>query len=427
MQSFESERPESLTRPAVLYVTHRLPYPPDKGDRIRNYHLLRFLAARADVHLACLADEPALEENVAELRRLCARVAVVPLHRWKRRLRMGTSLLRGATATEGAFASPELRSILHNWGTSLHFDAVLASSSCLVPYLREPTLRDVPALVDLVDVDSQKWLDYAAAEGRGPLSWLYRLEGRRLRSLEAGIAETARAVTLVSGTEVEVFRRFCTADRVHCAVNGVDLDYFRPMPSNTQSACVFVGALDYRPNVDAARWFCTEVWPRIRQRVPGVELWLVGRNPAPSVRRLAHLPGVQLVGPVPDVRPYLARAAVTIAPLRLARGVQNKVLEALAMAKAVVASPPALAALGVQPGVHLLAAAAPAEWDEAVVTLLGDADQRRRLGAAGRAYVEQHHHWDRCLAPFADLLGLPETWEPVADEVAPPVVETKSA
>src|SRR5262249_39481538 len=153
-------------------------------------------------------------------------------------------------------------------------------------------------------------------------------------------------------------------------------------------------------------WFCSDVWPRIRRRHQRAELWLVGRRPATAVRRAARTPGVQLVGQVPDIRPYLARAAVAVGPLRLARGVQNKVLEALAMSKATVASPTALAALQVQPGVHLLAASSPAQWEEAVVGLLDDIDKCRQLGTAGRAYVEEHHHWDRCLEPFDDLLGL---------------------
>lgn len=407
MASFLSETPATpFGRPNVLYLTHRVPYPPDKGDRIRTYHLLRFLAQRANVYLACLADESAGDDAVGALRRLTARLAVVRVGRWARRLRMAGSLLAGRTASEGAFASGELAGVLDNWARAVRFDVVLASASSLGPYLRRPTLRDVPAAVDLIDVDSQKWFDYAAAGG--PASWLYQVEGRRLRRLERSLPTWTRGVALVSEAEAAVYRDFCEPGRVVAATNGVDLDYFRPADQGTQPACAFVGALDYRPNVDAACWFCRDVWPRVMRRQPRAELWLVGRRPTAAVRRAARAPGVQMVGQVPDVRPYLARAAVAVVPLRLARGVQNKVLEALAMAKATVASPPALAALGVQPGAHLLAASTPAQWEEAVVGLLGDPDRRRQLGAAGRAYVEEHHHWDRCLEPFAGLLGLPD-------------------
>ena len=165
-------------------------------------------------------------------------------------------------------------------------------------------------------------------------------------------------------------------------------------------------ALDYYPNVDAVVWFCREVWPSIRQRHPDSTFSIVGRRPIAAVQRLADLPGVQLVGQVPDVRPFLSEAAVVVAPLRIARGLQNKVLEALAMGKAVVASPPALAALQCQPGVDLLAASTAAEWIDAILQLLENKRLRKKLGTSGRKYIEEHHAWDRCLGPLIDLLGL---------------------
>jgi polysaccharide biosynthesis protein PslH len=394
-------------RQNILCLVHRVPYPPDKGDRIRAFHLLRYLAQQAAVHLVCLADEPVKPETLVSLRRYCERVAVVPLglSRW---LRAMTSLLRGRTITEGAFQTPALTAILRNWATEVRFDAMLASSSAMAPYFRMEELRHIPAVVDLVDVDSQKWLDYAAA-GAGWRSWLYRAEGRRLRALEGPLPSWVRAVTLVSEPEADLYRQFCSPGRVGAIRNGVDLDYFSPRAETIEPACVFVGALDYRPNVDAACWFCEEVWPAVHRRFDRAKLWLVGRRPVAAVQRLACIPGVEVVGQVPDVRPWVARAAVVLAPLRLARGLQNKVLEALAMSKAVIASPPALAALDVEPGVHALSASSPAEWTEAVLRLLGDESLRLQLGIAGRAYVEEHHHWDRCLEPLADLLGLQES------------------
>jgi sugar transferase (PEP-CTERM/EpsH1 system associated) len=276
----------------------------------------------------------------------------------------------------------------------------------MVPYLRRAELRDVPAVIDLVDVDSQKWFDYAAGR-RGPKAWLYRTEGRRLRQLEQGLPTWARAVTLVSTGEAALYRRFCAPGPVHAVTNGVDLDYFHLLPPSSEPACVFVGALDYHPNVDGVCWFGAQVWPELRRRQPDARLYLVGRRPAPAVQRLAELPGVEVVGPVPDVRPYLQRAAVAIVPLRIARGVQNKVLEALATGRAAVVSPEALAGLQAEPGVHLLSAATPREWVEATLRLLGDAELRRQLGRAGRQYVEENHCWDRCLDALLPLLKEP--------------------
>jgi sugar transferase (PEP-CTERM/EpsH1 system associated) len=390
----------------ILYVVHRLPYPLDKGDRIRAFHLLRYLARHAHVHLACLADEPASEETLAVLRRYCHRLSVAPLgpSRW---LRAMASLVRGRTATEGVFHSPALTATLRAWSADTTFNAALASSSAMTPYLRLPELQATPAIVDLVDVDSQKWLDYASAGG-GWRSWLYRAEGRRLRDLERPMPAWAHAVTLVSEPEAAIYRRFCASGSVHAILNGVDLDYFQPRPTATEPACVFVGALDYRPNVDAVRWFAETVWPTVQRRVAAAKLWLVGRRPTAAVRELARHAGVEVVGQVADVRPWLARAAVVVAPLRIARGLQNKVLEALAMGKAVIASPPALAALRVRPGKHCLRASSAAQWIKATTRLLRDERQRRSLGSAGRCYVEEHHHWDRCLEPLGELLGLVE-------------------
>lgn len=410
------------TRPDVLYLVHRVPHPPDKGDRIRSYHLLRYLARRANVHLACLADEPVSAETTAALEGLCARVAIVPLGNWSRWLRAPGSLLGGRSISEGVFYSPALVEVLRGWGRGTSFHVALASASSMVPYLRLDELRPVPAVVDLMDVDSQKWLDYAAAE-RGFRARLYETEGRRLRELEQTLPTWARAVTLVSDAEADLFRRFCSWEGVHAVTNGVDLDYFRPAdPAPPEDGCVFVGALDYRPNIDAACWFAKEVWPAIRRRHPDARLRLVGRRPVPDVTRLARVPGVEVVGQVPDVRPYVAASAVAVVPLRIARGIQNKVLEAMAMAKPVVASPQGLNGLGSRLDLPALTASERAEWVEHVVRLLNNPDLRRQLGAAGRDYVEAHHDWDHCLEPFGPILGLPADAEPQFDH-APAATE----
>jgi sugar transferase (PEP-CTERM/EpsH1 system associated) len=411
---------DERARPDILYLVHRLPYPPDKGDRIRTFHLLRSLSHRARVHLACLADEPPADGAVAALRRYCERVAVIRLGRWGRRARILGALARGRTATEGAFSAPALHATLRRWAHQTRFHAALASASSMVPYLRMTELRHVPAVIDLIDVDSQKWLDYAEAD-RGLRAWLYRTEGRRLRRLEQGLPDWARAVTLVSAAEAELYLRMRPGASAYAIPNGVDLDAFRPGsgPVAVEQGCVFVGALDYRPNVDGASWFCRAVWPEIRRRHPRATLALVGRRPTPEVRRLARAPGVEVVGQVPDVRPYVDKAAVALAPLRIARGIQNKVLEALAMGKAVVASPQALVGLQMVPGVHALAASTPREWAEAVSRLLSDESLRRRFGVAGRGYVEEHHRWETCLEPFGALLGLPQVSAPAEDDPAP--------
>jgi sugar transferase (PEP-CTERM/EpsH1 system associated) len=388
-------------------VTHRVPYRPDKGDRIRCFHVLRFLAARADVWLACLADEPPHADAEAVLRPLCRELALVPLDR-RRWLRALGSLACGGTVSEGAFRAPQLSRTLRRWAEQTRFDAALASASSVAPYLMQPWLRDVPAVIDLMDVDSQKWLDYSCAS-RGPRSWLYRLEGTRLRRLEGRLAGWARAVLLVAEAEANLFRRVCPTGPMHAVTNGVDLDYFAAgagTVAEEPGRCVFVGAMDYAPNIDGAGWFCREVWPEVRRRWPGARLALVGRSPVPEVQALARTGGVEVVGPVPDVRPHVARASGTVVPLRIARGVQNKVLESLAMGKATVVSPAPLEGLRAAPGEHLLLARSPAEWVECLTRLFEAPALRRQLAAAGRAYAVENHCRERCLAPLAEMLGL---------------------
>ena len=418
-----------MPRPRLLYLAHRVPHPPNRGDRIRTYHLLRHLSQHADVSLACLADEPVSEETHRELNRLCVRVGIVPVEKRLRWLRAGRSLLRGRTISEGAFQSPGLTRLLNDWGATTRFDATLASSSALAPYLQLPALSSAKANVDLIDVDSQKWLDYAAAT-RGPKTWLYRLEGQRMRTLEASLATWAQRLLVVSEAEADIFRAFCPNSPITALANGVDVDYFQPSlvegrgsrvegsdirqptsvlpstlnPQPSTTSCVFVGALDYKPNIDGAIWFCRNVWPRIRHQKPNAVICLVGREPTREVRALAEIPGVEVIGTVPDVRPYLAEAAVVVVPLQIARGVQNKVLEAMAMGKAIVAAPEPIVGLQVESGVHLLRASNVDEWVSQVTELFDDASLRDELGTAALAYVTAYHRWEQCLESLPRLL-----------------------
>ena len=228
-----------ISRPKVLYLVHRVPYPPDKGDRIRNFHILSWLARRASVHLACLADESVDHVAVKTLETLVDRVAVVRLRAAQRWAGAAWSLVRGGTVTEGAFDSPEFRSLLRRWVGETRYDVVLASASSLVPYLRLQLFNGVPAVVDFVDVDSQKWLDYAQT-CQGLRAWLYQTEGHRLRRLERDATTWARGVVLVSEAEANLFRHTCDVPNVYTVSNGVDHANFHPAPrrsNRTGRAC----------------------------------------------------------------------------------------------------------------------------------------------------------------------------------------------
>ena len=393
-----------MTRPSILYLAHRTPYPPNKGDRIRSFNVLKHLSRYAAVHLACFADDSESEGAIDALHRYCDRVAIVRLDR-RRWLRAAASFARGRSVSEGAFRSPQMTDIVRTWGRQIRFAAAIASASSMARYLRLPELGEARRIVDFVDVDSRKWLDYAEADV-GPRSWLYRAEARRVRELERDAAEHSAACMVVSEREADLARQHCPGDAIHIVPNGVDLDYFTPQPEAQEQICVFVGALDYRPNVDAACWFCDRVWPSVRERYPSAAFHLVGRRPVRAVRTLSRLPGVHVAADVQDVRPHIAHATAAVVPLRIARGIQNKVLEAMAMGKAVITSPQSIAGLDVDPDAHVLCAATDGEWVAAISRTFDDARLRRQLGFEARRYVEQNHCWERCLEPLDALLGI---------------------
>lgn len=403
-QSADTRHDPSLR---ILYLVHRVPYPPNRGDRIRSFHLLKLLATLGKVHLATLADEPTSDRDRQKLTELCERVAIVPVKGVTRWLRAAAALAGGRSATEGLFWSPQLLQTIKQWASEVPYDAVVVFCSSMAPYAMLPALRKARLLVDLVDVDSQKWLDYAST-ATFPRNRLYAWEARRVRQLECQIVDRADAVLLTSQQEAEILRRFKPNDNVQSVTNGVDLNFFAPgvVKGDTPGAlCVFVGVLDYRANIDGLQWFCSEVWPEVRRRIPGAMLQIVGRRPAPQVLRLAHIEGVQVVGEVPDVRPYVAGAEISIAPLRVARGIQNKVLEAMAMGRPVVATSQALEGIPMEPGKQAIAAFSADEWVSTIERLHGDSSERGRLGHAARQLVEKRHTWESCLAPIEGLLG----------------------
>jgi sugar transferase (PEP-CTERM/EpsH1 system associated) len=394
-------------KPNLLLLTHRAPYPPDRGDRIRTYHVLRSLSERYNVYLGALLDEPATSETRITLRCLTAGMFLAPLGKRSRWISAACSLARGGSATEGLFASSALRRQVQDWARTIRFDAVMAYCSSMVQFTDLPELADVPLIVDLIDVDSQKWFDYAAAAG-GLKRWLFALEGRRVSLLERALTRRAAAIVLVSEAEAAVLRTSCPNNKTIAVANGVDLDYFTdhfPVAEPRDNQCVFVGVLDYRANVESLVWFCREVWPHVVAQKPDAQFAIVGKNPAPAVKQLDSQPGVRLVGPVPDVRPYVAQSRFSVAPLQIARGIQNKVLEAMAMARPVVASPQALEGLAIEPDRDALAAATPDEWARAMLRLYSDDRLAADLGATGRAFVVANHAWTACLAPLADVLG----------------------
>jgi sugar transferase (PEP-CTERM/EpsH1 system associated) len=278
-------------------------------------------------------------------------------------------------------------------------------------YISSFRQRPKQVIVDLVDVDSQKWRDYVGTT-RGARKLLYRVEAERVRALEARLAKNANWMTVVSEEEANLYRSIHPSSAVHAVSNGVDQEYFSPraLPESTyrdvrqaDPQMVFVGVLDYWPNEQGLDWFAKHILPRILQRYPAAELQIVGRRPSTKVQELTKVPGVRLVGEVDDVRPYVLASHFAIAPLKIARGVQNKVLEALACGRPVIATHEA--ATGIEHAGGILIADTPEQWLDAIAALR-EGGRAQSLSQAARKGCEQGYSWDAKLQPFLDMLGL---------------------
>ncbi|MFT3717879.1 TIGR03087 family PEP-CTERM/XrtA system glycosyltransferase [Pseudorhodoferax sp.] len=402
----------------LLYLVHRLPYPPNKGDKVRSYHLLRHLQRSHRVLLGTFIDDPQDEAHLPALRAFCPDLYVARLHPGRARLRSLTGLLRGEALTLAYYRDAGLAQWVREMQAVHRVDATVVFSSAMAQYAP----ADLPMLVDFVDLDSAKWTQYAAARP-WPLSWLYRREGERLLAFERSVARRARHSFFVTPQETDLFRARAqeSATRVEPLGNGVDAGFFvpdaaRPSPyAEGELPLVFTGAMDYWPNIDAATWFCAEMLPTLRQRWPQLRFYIVGRNPAPAVQALAS-EAVVVTGTVDDVRPYLQHAALVVAPLRVARGIQNKILEAMAMAKAVVATAECAQAIGARAGVEMFPASDAADFVAQVHGLLADPARVATVGVAARAKVLDSFSWDAHLSGIDRHLHLAT---PAAPALAP--------
>ena len=389
----------------ILYLCHRLPYPPDKGEKIRAFHQIRALAQRHRVSLLTLSDSEV--PDLSPLEAMCERVEVFPMSRSAGYARAALGAWRPRPLTLSFFESEELAARVRELTRREHFDVAVVYCSAMAPYAA--LAPEVPAVLDMVDVDSAKWAQYARFAPFA-LRAVYALEARRLRRYETSLADQFQRVVLATGNETRLYKAQAPAARAATILNGVDVDFFQPLdlPKSSHPTLVFTGQMDYFANVDGVTHFAREVFPKLRAQVPGVELLIVGRSPVPAVRALGELPGVQVTGAVGDVRPFLARAWVFVAPLRIAQGVQNKVLEAMASNVPVVASERVLAGIadgGFRSGRDLLAASSDEEYVRALTSLLADERERERLAGCARQRLVATYRWAPNLDRFEDLVG----------------------
>jgi sugar transferase (PEP-CTERM/EpsH1 system associated) len=393
-------------KPAFLFLCHRIPYPPNKGDKIRSFHLLKHLAESYRIFLGAFIDDPNDWNYTDKLHSWCEQTCLQKLEPQKAKLRS----LKGFTNAQPLTLPYYYNSAMAQWVSSItsseQIDHMLIYSSSMAQYILNPKFSSKNRIIDFVDVDSDKWRQYAEKKS-WPMNWLYRREASYLLDFEKEVAATLDASFFVSSQEAEHFKQLApeSASNIHYYSNGVDLERFNPEQEfetpfdGGEQQIVFTGAMDYWPNEDAVSWFAKKVFVAIRQDWPKARFSIVGSRPSEKVQNLNEIEGVNVTGSVDDVRPYIKYASVVVAPMHIARGIQNKVLEAMAMAKPVVVTTMGLEGINAQHRIDVLIADTAEAFIREIDELFKNATGPT-IGAAARNRVCKDFSWDKTLQEF---------------------------
>ncbi len=379
----------------ILYLCHRFPFPPRRGGKIRPFHMIRHLARNHEVVVGSLVRSEQEAEEGKGLAQYCAQYVMGRVHEPVQALRMVARLPSSTPSSMGFFYSPHLARRIQELLREQRFDLIFVHCSSAAQYVEN--VRGVPKILDFGDMDSHKWLEYARYKPF-PISLGYRLEAKKLERAERRLAARFDLCTTITRAEWETLQGYETGVASDWFPNGVDNDYFAPTDEPYDPDTIsFIGRMDYYPNQECMLDFCASVLPVLQRKRPALKLLIVGANPPPSILALGKLEGVTVTGSVPDVRPYQRQAALMVAPLRIARGTQNKILEAMAAGVPVVASSAAAGGVDARSPDHFLVASTPDEYAAMIFRVLENRAERTRLSQAGRARMLSHHAWDRSM------------------------------
>jgi polysaccharide biosynthesis protein PslH len=379
----------------ILYVCHRFPFPPKRGGKIRPFNMIRHLSQQHDVTVASLVRSTIEAEEGKGLGKHCARFEMGRVAAPTQMLRMVARLPTPVPSTMGYFYSPMLAQRIHELLAHNRYDLIFVHCSSVAQYVSHVT--DTPKILDFGDMDSQKWLEYARYKPF-PLSLGYRLEAAKLERAERKLATRFDLCTTTTYAEWQTLEGYKTQVATDWFPNGVDAGYFHPSAETYDPDTIsFVGRMDYYPNQECMFDFCARVMPRLRAKRPGLKLLIVGADPTPAVQRLGDLPGVTVTGSVADVRPHLNRSALMVAPLNIARGTQNKILEAMASGVPVVTSAIAAGGVDARADEHFLVASTADQFTSAILRIVEDSAERGRLARAGRERMLSNHAWDQSM------------------------------
>jgi polysaccharide biosynthesis protein PslH len=376
----------------ILYLCHRFPYPPKRGGKIRPFNMIRHLHAAGHRVTVCSLARSAAEADEAQgIAPFCTAFHIGRVAEPVQAARMVARLPLTTPSSMGYFYSPDLARTVGGLLAAQSWDLIFVHCSSVAQYVEH--VVGVPKILDFGDMDSQKWFDYARHKPF-PLSLGYRLEGAKMLRAEKRLARRFDICTATTRAEWETLESYGTGGATDWFPNGVDTEFFAPSDGvYDANAISFVGRMDYYPNQECMQRFCRDVWPALRAKRQELKLVIVGADPSPDIRALGSLPGVTVTGSVPDVRPHVRGTALMVAPLAIARGTQNKILEAMAMGVPVVTSRIAAGGVDAEPEQQLLVADGPDEQVAAILRLVESDGERRRLAEAGRARVLSRHSW----------------------------------
>lgn len=405
----------------ILVVCHRFPYPPKRGGKIRPFNIIRHWHAQGHkVHVASLSRSAEETAEISGISDHCTEYTVEELADVLAWAHMLLRLPTPIPSSMGYFYSGRLKATIDRWLDNYEFDLIFVHCSSVAQYVENVT--KVPKIIDFGDMDSQKWQIYSKFKPF-PFSLGYLWEGLKLEREEKRLASCFDMSTCTTRSELETLQSYSKAPATGWFPNGVDTDFFAPSDMGYDPNLVtFIGRMDYYPNQRAMLRFCAEVLPRVQAALPDARLQIVGADPSPEILRLSELPGVAVTGSVSDIRPFALQGALSVAPLDIARGTQNKILESMAMGVPVVCTTIAARGVDAEPGEHLLTADEPDDFACAVLRLMQHADTRQRFAEAGRARVVSNHSWQSALVRLDALVAscLRGSQRPPGTATAPP-------
>lgn len=398
----------------LLFLCHRIPFPPNKGDKIRSFNMLKKLSEHYIVHLAAFVDDPEDWQYEANLKKYCESLSLVALNKKTATIKSATAFISNKPLTLSYFYNAQIAKFTRKILAAYEDADVFVFSSSMAQYVDNEKHKHLNRVIDFVDVDSDKWRQYSEKKS-WPMSWVFRREAKLLEKEEVRLTARFDRSLFVSPQEAS---HFCDLvpenlrEKVGFVLNGVDTKYFSPSFSKEMDESgpflSFTGAMDYWANVDAVVWFVKNVWPQVLINHPNLRFYIVGGNPTEEVRALQQSKGVVVTGRVEDVRPFIKNAAICIAPMRIARGIQNKVLEAMAMAKPMVLTNMAADGITIPEEQEKYLADDAHSFCNGILNLLGSTQEQKLVGASNCAVIENNFKWKNTLTSLLDSFKTPE-------------------